>query len=427
LVTPLGSNTDETWNALLDGRAIGDHSQAILKRSPDMERVAQLALHASREAIAKSGWTESALWEEETALIVGTSKGPIESWLRGPAPSLVNGIADTAARVAQALQMGNGPRLTVSAACASGLVALAQAAMLLRSGIAQRALVIGVESSLHLLFQGCFQRLGVLAAADLACRPFDQDRTGFFMSEAAAAVCLEAGDSRKAISSECSPSPGIPAKGWGGGFLNPLTPSPTLPDSTEFVAGRNTGGGERMTARPASDPPQDSGCLELESFAVGGAGVHLTSGDPMGATLRYLLRGVVADHDVDLVHAHGTGTISNDATELAALGDVLLSQDEPPILYSHKAALGHSLGASGLVSVVLNCLMHREGVVPGNVNTPCAVEASKLQIAQTKLRRSIRRSIAIASGFGGSTVVVSLSSDSSGSASSSDRDPRSRA
>jgi len=151
LATPLGITANETWNALLVGKGICNHVATPLPVLPAMERVAQLALHVSREAITQSGWTDRQLSDPKTALIIGTSKGPIESWLndKSDRSHLVRGIADTAARVAESFQLGNGPRLTASAACASGLIALIQAALLLQSGVAERALVIGVESSLH--------------------------------------------------------------------------------------------------------------------------------------------------------------------------------------------------------------------------------------------------------------------------------------
>jgi len=348
LATPLGITANETWNALLVGKGICNHVATPLPVLPAMERVAQLALHVSREAITQSGWTDRQLSDPKTALIIGTSKGPIESWLndKSDRSHLVRGIADTAARVAESFQLGNGPRLTASAACASGLIALIQAALLLQSGVAERALVIGVESSLHPLFQGCFQLLGVLAKPGSPCRPFDQNRTGFHMSEAAAAICLEASD------------------------------EPSL--------------------------------LFIDNFALGGAGVHLTAGDPTGATLRNLLRHVVNNKPIDLIHAHGTGTVANDAMELAAIEDCLGDHRSKPMLYSHKAALGHSLGASGLVSIVLNCLMHQNEMVLPNIHTLDPLPIQPARISSQPLRSSLRRSIAIASGFGGSTAVVRL-------------------
>ena len=102
------------------------------------------------------------------------------------------GLAQMSAEIAMELQAGRGPRLIFSAACASGLHALIRGAMLIHSGEAKRVLVAAAEASIHPLFLGSFKRLGLLPRPGVGCRPFDLHRDGFLMSEAAAAVCLEA-------------------------------------------------------------------------------------------------------------------------------------------------------------------------------------------------------------------------------------------
>ena len=299
---------------------------------------------------------------DDTALVVGTSKGEIVSWITPLShmyeTSYVSagrmrafGLADLADSLAGELLIGRGPRLTVSGACASGLHALIRAAMLIQSGEARRALVVAAEASVHPLFVGSFRRLGVLAAEGQGCRPFDQDRGGFLMSEAAAAVCLEAS---------------------------------TRADSSRA---------------PLAD---------IDRFALGGDATHLTGGDPDARTLRRLLATVIDNRPVDLIHAHATGTVAHDPIELAAIESSVEASDHPPSVYSHKAALGHSLGAAGLVSVVLNCVSHQTGVIPGNVQTRRPIDAERVTIAREPVTRRVSRSVAVASGFGGSVGVVSL-------------------
>ena len=76
--------------------------------------------------------------------------------------------------------------------------------MLIRSGQAKRVLVVASEASVHPLFLGSFARLGVLALPGVGCKPFDAEREGFLMSEAAAAVklpsCPDASKARSALS-----------------------------------------------------------------------------------------------------------------------------------------------------------------------------------------------------------------------------------
>ena len=363
LATPLGLSASETWRNLLAGRHIMDHARVPTPPMPSRARVSQLALIAACEALSQSNWSDDILHDDQTALVIGTSKGPVEEWLTPPRGNTANpyadnigaagyGLAQIATDLAEDLQLGTGPRLTLSAACASGLHALIRATLMLKSGEAKRALVVAVESSLHPLFQGCFQRLGVLPKPGVGCKPFDQHRDGFLMSEAAAAVCLAAID-----------------------------------DSAQSTSG-----------------------LHIDCFAFGGAAGHLTAGEADGAVLQYLLTRVIDGRPIDLIHAHGTGTRVNDAVELAAIESVLanISSFASPILYSHKGALGHSLGAAGLVAIVLNCLMHTHGVIPPNVQTTTPLPTKRVILSQKMISRPIHRSLIAASGFGGPTAVVSI-------------------
>jgi 3-oxoacyl-[acyl-carrier-protein] synthase II len=341
----------ETWRRLLQGDSIDDHMR--LADRGETDRALALARAVASNLTAKS----------DAAVIVGTSKGSIEEWFNPPPVSSTSdkppsglrspGLADIAATLAADLGT-RGPLLTLSAACASGLHALIRAAMMIRSGEVRQAVVVGTEASVHPLFLGSFQRLGVLAKPGDGCRPFDRNRSGFYMSEAACAVLLEA--------------------------ANPDGPG--------------------------------SASICVENFALGGDATHLTGGDPDGRVLRHLMNKVVDRRPVDLIHAHGTGTVLNDETELAAIEAAVgeWAPEQRPIVYSHKAALGHSLGASGLLSVVLNCQAHAAGAVPPNVRTTDPLPTRNVTIGRTITRRQIARSLAMAAGFGGPTAVLSLTS-----------------
>ncbi len=372
LVTPLGISAAKTWDALLAGRAIETHACSPLPSCVNEPRVTSLAAHAAGEAVASAGWSRDGFNREPIAVIIGTSKGPVETWLSAP-PSYMGlspyvtvgcddafGLAGVCDAVAREIGAGEGPRLTLSAACASGLHALGRAAMMIRAREVRRAIVVAAESSLHPLFLGSFKRLGVLPRDDRGCRPFDRDRDGFLMSEAAAAICLTA----REINSDGDTTPGE---------------------------------------------------IFVDRFALGGDATHLTGGDPEGRVLRHLIKQVVGARPVDLVHAHGTGTTTNDPVELAAIDAAACGS---PSVYSHKGAIGHSLGAAGLVSVVLNCMAHEHGLIPPNVRTHRPLPADRVTIAPHVVQRDIRRSIAIAAGFGGPTAVVSLTSSYASSTSS---------
>jgi 3-oxoacyl-[acyl-carrier-protein] synthase II len=349
LVTPLGNGVEQTWSALLDGEYIKDHARTRLDAtSPD--RVHALAIAAAGEALAEARWTDRAAGEHRTAVVAGTSKGAIEAWASGQ--SFCWGLSSIASAVRGRWPLLDGPALTVSAACASGLHALIRAAMMIRSGEADRVLVVAAEASVNPLFLASFRRLGVLPKEGVGCKPFDEHRDGFLMSEAAAAVCLESAETENA-------------------------------------------------GRPYA---------QVERFAMGGDAAHITGGDASGATLRRLLRAVIDRRAAQLIHAHATGTEMNDPVELAAISDECIVDEAHPMIYSHKGPLGHSLGAAGLVSVVLNCLSHRHGVVPGNVQTHHPLPAPRLRLTRELQTGKIDRSIAIAAGFGGALAVVALTS-----------------
>ena len=343
LVSVLGQTAGETWNSLLAGQAISDHSRVPGFSNPD--RAIGLAKKAACESLARAGWTESVCGEPDSALFVATSRGVIESWLT--AGMNLCGLAQIEVELAWFLRFGLGPRLTVSCACSSGLHALIRAAMAIASGEARRALVVAVESPVHPLFVSSFKRLGVLAPEGYGCRPFDQARKGFVLSEAAAAICLESA-------------------------------------------------GE-ASARPIAF---------IDRWALGGDGTHLTGGDPGGACLRALLGRVIHNQPIDLIHAHGTGTETHDPMELNALESNALGS---PAVYSHKGAMGHTIGAAGLISIVLNCLAHEHQIVPPNPRTNRPIPSS-LRIPQNSESLRVKRSIAIATGFGGPISVVGMES-----------------
>lgn len=361
LITPLADTLDANWQALCAGRTLSTHSRIPSDQPISTGRALHWAGRVARQAIEQAGWDRTTLADPQTALVIGTSKGSIEQWI-APPPQFSNncGLADLAALICSELGIA-GPRFTYSAACASGLHALIHAAIQIQSLQARRVLVVAVESSIHPLFLGSFARLRVLSTAGGGCRPFDRRRDGFLMSEAAAALCLEA------IFDHSSPPPAVKS-------------SHTTP-------------------------------VIVDQFALGGDAMHLTGSDPDATTLRHLLQMILDHRPIDLIHAHGTGTQLNDEIELQALEAAvssLPSAAQLPILYSHKAAFGHSLGASGLISILINWLAHQRSTIPPNPNTTQPLPMRHMRLSTSPLEQPIHRSLALASGFGGSCAAATL-------------------
>ena len=153
--------------------------------------------------------------------------------------------------------------------------------------------------------------------------------------------------------------------------------------------------------------PQPGDTL-IDRFAKGADATHLTGIDPQGRTIRSCLNQITAGQPIDLIHAHATGTDLNDPIELAAIDHIAGETASQPIVYSHKAALGHSLGAAGLISVILNGMMHHHGIIPGNIHTRSPLPTQLAQISRGAVHRPIRRSIAMSAGFGGAAAAISL-------------------
>ncbi len=366
LITAAGSGAPANWDFLERGRYLtnrgvapdGALAQAFrgawvqfrdnspLDEVPSSEagRIVMLAGAALGEALFQAQLHPADISSPDTQLFVATSKGPVLSILQacetlrrqdraGLPPVLPGDLAETVALGPAALGADLARLFGIStavhtsvAACAGALFAVHRAVRALRTGECRRALVVAADASVHPLFEGSFQRLGVLAGPDAdgqrRCRPFDPHGGGFFLSEAGAAIVLEVG----------------------------------------------------LEAADAQ-----GSAIELRGAWTGADGGNLLIPDVSAAALRRGLRACAADGPVSFVHAHAAGT-AHDGVELAAIADVC--GDVP--VFSHKGALGHSLGAAGLVALVISALAHQYGRTP---------EDQKINPAAN--------SVTLAQGFGG--------------------------
>jgi len=284
-------------------------------------RADRLALAAAREALADSGLEGPA--RHRSALLIGAVGGGMlegEDWywgeMRGrPSGSMraLRSILPLSHAETLGWRLGlTGPKETVVMACASGAASIALGADLVRAGVTPTALVGGVDALTHICFMG-FNALKLLDPTP--CRPFDRDRRGMSIGEAAAFLVIE---------------DALHCRARGG-----------------RVHARLAGYGMTTDAHHVTAPhPEGEGMIHAMEQALADGGLGPTA--------------------VGYVNAHGTGTPQNDRAEALALrrvfgeGGVLVS--------STKSLVGHTMAAAGSVEAAATILALQHGLLPPTAN-----------------------------------------------------------
>ncbi|MEL6382921.1 MAG: beta-ketoacyl synthase N-terminal-like domain-containing protein, partial [Cyanobacteria bacterium J06626_18] len=255
--------------------------------------------------------------------------------------------------IAVAREIGSeGPVLAPMAACTTGLWAIAQGVELIRTGQCQRVLVGAAEAPITPLAMTGFEQMRALARS--GCYPFDERREGLALGEGAAVLVLEAEQAAAARSTH--------------------------------VYGRVLGAGLTADANHVTAP-------DAANYQGG-----------LAAIKTCLRRSGLAPEDIDFVHAHGTGTLLNDAYETALIQALF-----PPQVWvtSTKGATGHTLGASGAIGAAVCLLTLRDQILPTCVglNTP-AFDLNLVRQTQTAV---LSNALCFSFGFGGQNAVVAFS------------------
>ena len=153
------------------------------------------AMHVAREAIGDAGWTADDL--RDAALVVGTSRGNAAGWL-GPWPgrrpfrlmAASNTIhSEPASAITIEFQI-TGPNHVLASGCAAGLDAIGVAMMLVRAGLAPRALAVAVDLPLVPMLLDNYASSGILSDS-LVSDPYRAGTSGFVPGEGAAALAIE--------------------------------------------------------------------------------------------------------------------------------------------------------------------------------------------------------------------------------------------
>lgn len=251
-----------------------------------------------------------------------------------------------------------GPSLTVGGASASGQLAIAQAAQLVRSGQADACVVVGALMDLSYWECRGFRAVGAMGSdrfatqPDLACRPFDAERDGFIYGEACAALVLEAGAPPSKL------RPGVEPYAWlrGSGICSDANRNP--------------------------DPS-----LEGERRAIAAA----------------LAASQWSAVQIDYVNPHGSGSAVGDQTELEALQGCGV---RAAYLNTTKSLLGHGLTAAGAVEVAATLLQLRAGRLHPSRNLDHAIDEEMRWVLGESIAHRIRRALTLSFGFGGINTAL---------------------
>ena len=239
-----------------------------------------------------------------------------------------------------------GPAVVASSACSSSAKVFGSARRMIEAGLIDAAVVGGVDSLCLTTLYG-FNSLELLSSQP--CRPFDVERDGISIGEAAAFGLL----------------------------VRP-------PESLDSDAVLLLGVGESCDA------------------------YHMSSPHPEGLGARLAMQGALASAglapgDIDYINLHGTATPSNDAAEGRAVV-ALFGAGNP--CSSTKGATGHALGAAGGIEAVICALTLQHGLLPGSVNTRRLDPDLNLDYLLDKRRQLVSRVLSNSFGFGGTNCCL---------------------
>ncbi len=345
ILSPIGSGQTATRAALAAGRSgiapirafateglpvrcAGEVAETGLPA--DLSRPWAMAERALTEAFADAGLplpaAGGALPDPRRAVSFATGKPtvPLAEMARGASRSeleTLRGAYDPSLvleRVARASAAG-GPLYSSYTACASGNDAIGLGLRLIERGDADLVVAGATDAQVHPLSLLEFELLSALShePAERACRPFDQQRTGFVVGEGAAVVILE-----------------------------------------EAQAARRRGARARAV---------------LAGYGASMDAYGLTKCHPQGRGAVLAIRAALADAGLEpaaigYLNAHGTGTVLNDQAEAAAIRAVWGAATAALPVSSTKAMTGHLLTAASAVEAVITLLTLEQGVLPPNLN-----------------------------------------------------------
>ena len=400
-VTPLGNNTEDTWNNLVAGVSgaapitLFDASQFKTqfacevknlkvndyidrKEARKMDRYAQLAIISAMQAIQDSGMNLEEIDKNRVGVIYGVGIGGIKTfeeevgyWAQhqenGPKfnPFFIpKMIADIASGHISIMYGFHGPNYTTTSACASSTNALADAFNLIRLGKANVIVSGGAEAAITASGVGGFNAMHALSTRnddpEHASRPFSASRDGFIMGEGSGCLILEELEHAKAR-------------------------------------------GAKIYA-------------EMVGAGMSADAHHITASHPEGLGARLVMENALEDagmklEDIDYINVHGTSTHVGDISEAKAIKQVFGDAAYKLNISSTKSMTGHLLGAAGAVEALASVLAVKNDIVPPTINhedddRDPEIDYDLNYTFNKAQKREVRAALSNTFGFGGHNACV---------------------
>ncbi len=389
MVCALGNTVGESWNRLLAGECriapLSDAGNPPYKfrvgaeawdfRPDDhfsekdlimLERFAQLAAVAAREAVAASGLIFRGELADRAAVITGSSVGGQFSEEEGyrrlyregnprVAPLTIPRTMANAGASRISLEFGiHGPSYTVATACSSSNHAVGQAFGMVRSGAVIAAIAGGSEAVFAEGLLRAWEAMRVVSPD--VCRPFSADRRGLSLGEGAGMLVLE---------------------NWEHAQARGAT-----------IYGEVAGFGMSSDAHHLTQPCVE-GPIKAMNWALRDAGI--------------------APEQIGYINAHGTGTPANDLTEAEAIRAVFRRHADKLPVSSTKSMHGHTLGAAGAIEAIATVLALQHSRIPPTANYTVFDPACPLDIVANQARAAdVEAALSNTFAFGGLNASLVL-------------------
>ena len=397
-LTPLGNTLKDYWNGLLNGvsganiitqfdaskfktkfacelKNFDPLNYLDKKEARKIDRFSQIALVASDQAVEDAGLKSDTINTDRVGVVLASGIGglitfqeEVMNFAKGDGTPRFNPffipkmILDIAAGHISMRHGFRGPNFAVVSACASSTNAIMEAANLIRLGKADAILTGGAEAVICEAGVAGFNAMKALSERnddpETGSRPYDKDRDGFVMGEAAGVLVIE----------ELGHAIKRGAKIY-----------------CEIAGSGATADAHHITA----PHPEGLGAKNVMLAALDDAGMKAS--------------------DIDYVNTHGTSTPLGDIAEVKAILDVFGENAYKMNISSTKSMTGHCLGAAGVVEAIACIMSVREDIVPPTINhfTDDPELDPKLNFTFHKpQKRIVRAALSNTFGFGGHNACV---------------------